>query len=126
KSAAQTGPVVTDGLDVEGVDAVLDDRCASRRYPEDAGHVVAHILRAGDDVVGAFHHPSLDCMDVRMRVLLDPTLVAAVLGRVNRDQPRAADAARYGLSHAGYEPIVGVDDIEVESLAQLQRELPHI
>ena len=86
---------------------------------EGVGDVLAHVGRAGDDAVGGADHPPLDAVDVRLRVLVDPALVAAVLGRVDGDQPRAAPAAGELARGVGDEPVVGVD--EVEAAAELQR-----
>ena len=60
---------------------------------EDVGDLLAHVVRAGDHAVGAVRDPALDAVDVGLRVLVDPALVAAVLGRVDRRHQRRAEAA---------------------------------
>ena len=85
---------VVDGVQVAAVDAVGDHRDARLVDREDVGDVAAHVVRAGDDAVRAAGHPRLDAVDVGLRVLVDPALVAAVLGRVDRREVRAAQARR--------------------------------
>ena len=58
----------------------------------DVGHVLAHVGRAGDQPLGPVGHPALDAVDVGLRVLVDPALVAPVLGGVDRDHERRAEA----------------------------------
>jgi hypothetical protein len=61
---------------------------------EDVGDVAAHVVAADDDALGAAHHPALDAVDVALRVLVDPALVAAVLGGVDGRQVRPPRGAR--------------------------------
>src|SRR5205085_1797722 len=81
-----------------------------------AGDVTAHVVRARDHPVGAADHPPLDAMDVGLRVLVDPALMAAVLGRVDRDEPRSSEAFLQALRRGRYEPVVRVHEIELEAL----------
>ena len=94
--------------------------------PVDVGDVLAHVGRAGDDAVGAVGHPLLDAVDVRLRVLVDPALVAAVLRRVDRDDQRAAEAAREVVAGARDQPVVAVDDVEVVAVAELDARGEHV
>ena len=83
--------------------------------PEDVRDVAAHVARAGDHVVGAADHRALGGVDVGLRMVLDPALVAAVLGGVDGRQPAALDrAGRPARRRAGDEPVVRVDEIELE------------
>ena len=52
--------------------------------------------RAGDHPLGAVGHPALDAVDVGLRVLVDPALVAAVLGGVDGDDEGARGSAWRG------------------------------
>jgi hypothetical protein len=97
---------VLDGLEVGRVDAVRDRGHACRRHAEHVDDLPAHVGRAGDHVVGRPHHPSLDAVDVRLRVLVDPALVAAVLGRVDGHQPRDAEPLRQPARRVSDEPVV--------------------
>ena len=87
------------------------------RHAEDVRDLLAHELRAGDHVVGGAGHPPLDAVDVRLRVLVDPALVAAVLGRVHGHQPRHAPPPGQRAPRRGDEPVVRVH--EVEAAAEL-------
>ncbi len=51
-------------------------------------------------------------MDVRLRVRLDPALVAAVFGGVDGDDPRGVGVGGEGAASTGDEPVVAVDDVE--------------
>ena len=84
----------------------------SRGDAEDVRDLLAHEVRAGDDVVGAAHHAPLDAVDVRLRVLVDPALVAPVLGRVHGDEPRDAAAAGERARRGGDQPVVRVHEVE--------------
>ena len=66
----------------------------------------------------AAHHPPLDAVDVALRVLLHPALVAAVLGRVHGHEPRALEAPRQLARRARHQPVVGVDEVERERVAE--------
>jgi hypothetical protein len=61
---------------------------------EDVGDLLAHVVRADDDAIRAVGDPALDAMDVGLRVVLDPALMAAVLGGVDRGDERRPEAAR--------------------------------
>ena len=50
---------------------------------EDVRDVAAHVVRAHDQRVRPVRHPALDRVDVRLRLVLHPALVAPVLGRVD-------------------------------------------
>ena len=75
-------------------------------------------------MVGGAHHPPLDAVDVRLRVLVDPALVAPVLGRVHGHQPRHAAAAGQRTRRGGDEPVVRVH--EVEAAAELGARGQHV
>ena len=93
---------------------------------EHVGDVAAHVVRAGDHAVGVAHHPPLDRVDVRLRVLVDPALVAAVLGRVDGHQPRHAGVAGELARRAGDQPVVRVDEVELELVDQLRAGRAHV
>ena len=63
-------------------------------------------------MVGGAHHPPLDGVDVRLRMLVDPALVAAVLGRVDGHQPRQPPAAHERARRRRDEPVVRVHEVE--------------
>ena len=115
---------VGDGLQVARVDAVRDRGDPLARDAEDVRDLLAHEVRARDHVVGAAGHPPLDAVDVRLRVLVDPALVAPVLGRVHRHEPRQAAPARERTGRGGDEPVVRVD--EVEAAAELEARGEHV
>ncbi len=75
-------------------------------------------------MVGGAHHPALDAVDVRLRVLVDPALVAAVLGRVDGDEPRDAPAPGQLARRGGDQPVVRVH--EVEAAAELDARGEHV
>jgi hypothetical protein len=81
-------------LKVGRIDPVRDHRDAVLLDVVDVADVVAHVGGAGDHLVRAVRHPALDPVDVALRVLVDPALVAAELGRVDRHRERCADALR--------------------------------
>jgi hypothetical protein len=85
---------VGDRYEVARVDPVRDHGDALLLEAVDVGDVPAHVGRAGDHALRAVGHPPLDPVDVRLRVLVDPALVAAVLGRVDRHRERAAEPLR--------------------------------
>ena len=57
-------------------------------------------------MVGSAHHRALGGVDVGLRMVLDPALVAAVLGGVDGDEPAPLDLARGLGRRAGDEPVV--------------------
>src|SRR5258708_3229936 len=61
---------------VAGVDAVGYDGDPALVQTEDVGHVAAHVVGADDHRVGAVGHPPLDRVDMRLRRILHPALVA--------------------------------------------------
>ena len=69
-------------------------------------------------------HPPLDAVDVRLRVLVHPALVAAVLGRVHGHQPRHPAPPRQRPRRRGDEPVVRMD--EVEAAAELGARGQHV
>jgi hypothetical protein len=123
EACAQPGQVV-DGLQVRRVDAVRDRGHALARHVEDVGDLLAHVVRAGDHAVGGAHHPPLDAVDVRLRMLVHPALVAAVLRRVHGDEPGHAAAARERPRRGGHQPVVRVH--EVEAAAELHARRQHV
>ena len=108
------------------VDAVGDHRDPLLLEPVDVGHVLAHVGRAGDHALGAVGHPALDPVDVGLRVLVDPALVAAVLGGVDRDHQRAAEALGEVVAGVGHEPVVPVHHVEVVAVAHLHAGGQHV
>ena len=120
------GVEVVDRHEVGRVDAVRDHRDALLVEPVDVGHVLAHVRRAGDHALGAVRHPLLDAVDVRLRVLVDPALVAAVLGGVDRDHERAAEALGEMVARDRDEPVVAVHDVERVAVAQLHPRGQHV
>ena len=114
EARAQAGRSATTGSRSRGSIpfGITVTRRARRRTRRD---VAAHVVRARDHAVGAPHHRALDGVDVRLGVVLHPALVAAVLGRVDGHQPRAAAPARDRLGRAGDEPVVGVDEVEART-----------
>jgi hypothetical protein len=85
----------------------------------DVGDMAAHVVRAGDDRVGAARHPAFDAIDVGLRVTLDPTLMTAVLGRMDRRQVRQPQALREAGGGARDEPVMAVREVEREPAAKL-------
>ena len=96
----------------------------ARGDAEDVGDLLAHELRARDHVVGGAGHPPLDAVDVRLRMLVHPALVAAVLGRVHGHQPRHAPPPGERARRRGDQPVVRVD--EVEAAAELGARGQHV
>ena len=82
--------------DVLGVDPVRDHVHHLLRHAEDVDDLLAHEGRAGDHPVGAVRDPALDAIDVDLGVLVDPALVAAVLGCVDGGHQRRRSASRIG------------------------------
>ena len=117
---------VVDRLEVERIDAVGDHRHPVLLEAVDVGDVAAHVVRARDDAVRAVGHPALDAVDVGLRVLVHPALVAPVLGRVDRDHERAAEAPCQVVAGHRDEPVVAVDEVEVEAVAQLDPGGEHV
>ena len=109
---------VGDRLEIVRVDAVGHHRHAVLVDPEHLGDVAAHVVRAGDHAVGRAHHPPFDAVDVALRMLVDPALVAAVLGRVDGHEPRAVEAPRQLAGRARHQPVVGVDEVERQRVAE--------
>ena len=108
------------------VDPVGDHRDARLLEPVDVGHVLAHVRGAGDHALGAVGHPALHAVDVRLRVLVHPALVAAVLGGVDRDHERGAEAVGQVVAGRGHEPVVAVHDVEVVAVAHLHPGGQHV
>jgi hypothetical protein len=113
-------------VEVVRVDPVRDHGDARGGHAEGGAHVAAHVVGAGDHVVGAADHLLLDRVDVGLRVPVDPALVTAELGGVNGDEPGPSDRPRERLGGAGHEPVVRVHQVEVEALAQLGAQHPHV
>jgi hypothetical protein len=111
---------------VVGVDAVPDHADAVVRDPEDVGHLLAHVEGADDHAVGAVGDPALDTVDVGLRVLVDPALVASVLRRVDRGHERGAEAPREMIAGGRHQPIVAVDEIEPVAIAELDAGGQHV
>ena len=116
----------SDRLEVARVDPVRDRGDLRRPDAEHVGDVHPHVARAGDHVIGAADHRALGGVDVGLRVVLDPALVAAVLGGVDGDQPRPIDLARRPVGRAGDEPVVRVHEVELEPVAKHRRQRMHV
>ena len=65
-------------------------------------------------------------MDVALRVLVDPALVAAVLGRVDRRHQRRVEAPREVVARHRHEPVVSVDEVEIIAIAELDPGGEHV
>ncbi len=76
-------------------------------------------MRADDHGVGRVGHPALDAVDVRLRVIGYPSLVAPVLGRVDRRYEGDRSAARERSRGTRHQPVVAVDEVEPAALDQL-------
>ena len=76
------------------IDPVRDHRHAALVDVEDVRDVAAHVVGADDQRVGAPGHPTLDRMDVRLRIVLHPALMATMLGRMDRRHVRHVQALR--------------------------------
>ena len=61
--------------------------------------------------------PALDPVDVGLRVLVDPALVAPVLGRVDGRDQRRVEAFGEVVAGVGDEPVVAVDEVVAVSVA---------
>ena len=109
---------VVDRREVERVDAVGDDLDLGLVDAEHVGDVALHVVAADDDALRAAHHPALDAVDVALRVLVDPALVAAVLGGVDGRQVRPPRGARQRGGGGRDEPVVAVDDVEVVAVGE--------
>ena len=59
-------------------------------------------------------------------MLVDPALVTAVLGRVDRRHERSPEAPGEVVAGGGDEPVVAVDEIEVEAVAELDPGGEHV
>jgi hypothetical protein len=73
--------------------------------------VTAHVVGAHDHRVGAVGHPALDRVDVRLRLVGDPALVATVLGGVDRREVGHAEAVGERRGGLRDEPVVAVDEV---------------
>ncbi len=109
--AGQLGGVL--GLQVVGVDPVGDHGHPLLLDPEDVGDLLAHVVRAGDHPLGAVGDPALDPVDVGLGVLVDPALVATVLGGVDRRHQRRAEALGEVIAGARDQPVVAVEEVEL-------------
>ncbi len=77
-------------------------------------------------MVGPAGHAALGRVDAGLWMPLDPALVASVLGRVDRDQPRHAGATRDFLGCIGHQPIVRMHEVKGEPLSELRRRGGHV
>ena len=125
EAGPQRGEVV-DGHQLGRVDPVGHHRHAVLLEAVDVGHVLAHVGRAGDQLLAAVGHPALDPVDVGLRVAVHPALVAAVLGGVDRDHQRAAEALGEVVPRRGHEPVVSVHEVEVVAVAHLDARGQHV
>ena len=117
---------VADRHELGRVDPIGDDRYPALLEPVDVGDVLAHVRGAGDHALGTVGHPALDAVDVRLRVLVDPALMAAVLGGMDRDDERRAKAVGEVVAGGRHEPVVAVHDVEVEAVADLDARGEHV
>ena len=83
-------------------------------------------MAAGDDSLRAVGDPALDAVDVGLGVLVDPALMAAVLGRVDRRHQRRFEALREVVARVGDQPVVAVDEVEVIAVAELDAGREHV
>ena len=113
-------------LQVVGVDPVGDHRDPLLLDAEDVGDLLAHVVGAGDHPVGAVGDPALDPVDVGLRMLVDPALVAAVLGGVDRRHQRRVEALGEVVAGVGDEPVVAVDEVEAVAVAELDPGGEHV
>ncbi len=114
------------GLEVVGVDPVGDHGHPLLLDAEDVGDLLAHVVGAGDHPLRAVGDPALDAVDVGLGVLVDPALVAAVLGRVDRRHQRRIEALGEVVAGVGDQPVVAVDEVEVEAVAELDPGGEHV
>ena len=124
--ARAEGVQVVHGHQLGGVDAVGDHGDPVLLEAVDVGHVLAHVGGAGDDPLSAVGHPSLDAVDVGLRVLVDPPLMAAVLGRVDGDHQRAPEALGQVVAGHRHEPVVPVYEIEAVAVPDLHARGQHV
>ena len=108
------------------VDPVRDHVHAALLEPVDVRHVLAHVRGAGDQALGAVGHPALDAVDVGLRVLVDPALVAAVLGGVDGHHERRSEALGEVVTRRGHEPVMAVDHVEVVAVPHLHAGGEHV
>ena len=124
--ARPQGVEVVHRHELGGVDPVRDHVHAALLEPVDVGHVLAHVRGAGDQAIRAIGHPALDAVDVGLRMLLDPALVAAVLRGMDRDHERRAEALREVVAGRGHKPVVAVDHVEVVAVPHLDARGEHV
>ena len=113
-------------LEVTRVDPVWNHLDLGLGHAEHVHDLLAHEGGAGDHAVGAVGDPLLDPVDVDLRMLVDPSLVAAVLGRVDGGHERRPEAARQVCACVGHKPVVAVDDVEVMAVSQLHPRSEHV
>jgi hypothetical protein len=94
--------------------------------PEDVDDLLTHEGGAGDHAVRAVADPALDAVDVGLGVLVDPALMAAMLGRVDGRDERRVEAAGEVVARVGDQPVVPVDEVEVEAIAKLNTGGQHV
>ena len=113
-------------LQVVGIDSVGDHRDPLLLDPEDVGDLLPHVVRAGDHPVRPVADPALDPVDVRLRVVVDPALVAAVLGGVDGGHQRGVEAAGEVVARHRDQPVVPVHEVKLELVAQLDAGGEHV
>ena len=118
--------VVVVGLQILRIDPVRDHLDPLLVDPEDVDHLLAHEGRADQHPVRAVRDPALDPVDVGLRMLVDPALMAAVLGRVDRRHQGCAEAPREVVAGVRDEPVVAVHDVELEPIAELDPGGEHV
>ena len=118
--------IVVVGLQVLGIDPVGDHLDSLLLDPEDVDHLLAHEGGADQHPVGAVGDPALDTVDVGLGVLVDPALVAAVLGGMDGHHERGAEAACKVVAGVRDKPVVPMDDIELEPVTELDAGGQHV
>ena len=88
--------------------------------------MVSHIGGARDHLLCAVGHPVLDSVDVALGMLVHPTLVPPVLGRVDRHRKSSAEALGEVVAGGRHEPVVPVHEVEVEAVAELDPGGEHV
>ncbi len=67
-----------------------------------------------------------NAVDVSLGMLVDPTLVAAVLGGVDRRYQRRLEALGQVVAGVGDEPVVAVHEVEAVAVTELDARGQHV
>ena len=114
------------GLEVVRVDPVRDHRDLLVGDREDVGDLLPHVVGAGDHPVGTVGDPALNAVDMRLRVLVHPTLVAAVLGGVDGGHQGRPEPPRQVVAGHRHEPVVAVHQVELVAIPELHAGGQHV